>query len=343
MDFRFVHLADLHFSVYPSHVNPLDRRDKSRLHKAAWILERKRRSGPWSLPTTFEPDVAVVLARDLKDKVQSKSIDGIIVTGDLATTGHERDLNVAKQFLTGKLGPEFVLSDLGGGFMNFFAALPVIVLPGNHDRYTENFAGWSQQFEAKRNFSPAWCGGYKHVNRVTADSNSKRLRYSVFEKGGEKLILVQADFSLKRWFDADLTMGVAGILGQGYAYNDVIKSLKALTARLRDKFSCRTVIWLCHFPPDPNDDSACPANMEMRYGSRLSKAASASDVKYILAGHIHRHICYSPISGLEVICSASATDPVDTPSFNEITFSVSGGRLIGAEWQVRSYSGGSFV
>lgn len=343
MEFKFVHLSDLHFSVVPSHINPLDHQDKTRLYKAAWIYEQKRQGKPWSLPTTFERDVAVVLAGDLKKRVLTNSLDGIIVTGDLATTGNDRDISVAKSFLTGTLGPEFVLPELASGFMNFYDTLPVIVLPGNHDRYTENFLGRSKSFEGNSAFTPSWDGGFNHINKVIADNNSDRLRYAIFERDSEKLIFIQADFSLERWGDASAFNGISGILGQGLAYRKVIKALKKLTARLQKDFSCESVVWLCHFPPEVEDDKICPRNMELLCGNRLSKAASESKVAYILAGHVHHHINYSPINGVEVICTASATDPVGTPSFNEFSFSVSSGKIADVSWLVRTYEHGAFV
>jgi UDP-2,3-diacylglucosamine pyrophosphatase LpxH len=344
MDFRFVHLSDLHFAVIPSHINPLPDPDLDRLYKAAWILGLERSGdSPWSLPTTYDPDVAVVLAQKLATLVGSSAIDGIIVTGDVATTGNLADLRVAKGFLTGTFAQGTVPSDLADGFMNFMDRTRVVLLPGNHDRYSDCFLKRSQHFEGDQAFGPSWCGGYAARSGVKADSNCPQLRYAVVRKNidgnEERLILVQMDFSLMRALDAN---SVFGVLGQGYAYIGIIRRLTQLTSELRSNHNSEAIVWLCHFPPEAKEKE----ELELRFGERLSRAAKKCGVPLLLAGHIHKHANYNPPGSqncLQVISSGSATNPEDVPSFNEITISVSRGQIYHLDWKVLGYEDGAFV
>jgi len=78
--------------------------------------------------SSYNPGALDCLCNFIED--QESRLNAIIITGDLATTGLEPDLEKARAFLEGDpdVAPEFDQTIA-------HVKLPVFVLPGNHDRY----------------------------------------------------------------------------------------------------------------------------------------------------------------------------------------------------------------
>ena len=69
---------------------------------------------------------------------QSQSdLNAVILSGDIATTGFEHDLQKAKEFLDGPTSGRFAASQSVSNL-----GIPVWILPGNHDRYTYTGREW---------------------------------------------------------------------------------------------------------------------------------------------------------------------------------------------------------
>jgi 3',5'-cyclic AMP phosphodiesterase CpdA len=139
--FRLVQISDLHFGFPYGRLSAVDIASSSAIKKATSAMRavlRKRfdfePKKPVS-PSTFNPDVALALLFELSDVLESKQLDALVVTGDIATTGIEDDLQLSADYFKGVLPNSWRhrlqaipnLLQLGGAFF--------VGLPGNHDRY----------------------------------------------------------------------------------------------------------------------------------------------------------------------------------------------------------------
>jgi len=85
-------------------------------------------------PSSYD-DEPLLAAADFLEEV-SEDLDMLVVLGDLATTGVQEDLDVAKQVFLDDVVKEHLSADLSpriGGL-----GIPLHVVPGNHDRYKDD-------------------------------------------------------------------------------------------------------------------------------------------------------------------------------------------------------------
>src|SRR5258706_2689 len=130
--FRLVHVSDLHFSARPNAVNPFI--GATGLRVPDFALWRHFRNAVLLGPSTFSSALATHLSLYL-GSVQDE-IDAIVATGDLATTGKEADLKVAKGYFLRGQPASVVFPQFAARFSsNKSPDLPIIFMPGNHDRY----------------------------------------------------------------------------------------------------------------------------------------------------------------------------------------------------------------
>lgn len=112
---RIAHLSDIHLWQYT--VNPLRLFSKRSAGMASLLLGRARRFRLERIP-------------DLVERVNSLSVDHILITGDLTTTALPDEFRAARSALADWLGD----------------SSRATVIPGNHDRYTL-YAHRSRRFE----------------------------------------------------------------------------------------------------------------------------------------------------------------------------------------------------
>jgi hypothetical protein len=173
--------------------------------------------------------------------LRGNRLDVILVTGDLATTGDARDLRPAHEFVdaapvSGRRAPW--LTAAGKPTLQA-AGAPIVLLPGNHDRYqglTKNAGG--TQFDAF--FANYW----KTSSRGQLPASPSVQTLVVLQGGtGEKLAIVAADFTLATNADADASRGGwFAYLGQSKAYQVIVDALKKETADQRNLYSSLAVV-----------------------------------------------------------------------------------------------------
>ena len=66
---------------------------------------------------------------------EGAQIEGVIVTGDLATTGHKSDLQAAYDFFRQRNGTNPYLTSNNEPTLNSPRNLDLYLIPGNHDRF----------------------------------------------------------------------------------------------------------------------------------------------------------------------------------------------------------------
>jgi DNA repair exonuclease SbcCD nuclease subunit len=193
-----------------------------------------------------------------------------IATPPLAASGIEDDLKVALAFIEGTPRSTqmfFVTSDVTPTIAK--AALPVLIVPGNHDRFQDNYGkSGGTDFDA--------------IFRAYWGNPNPSIRHRVIEDPATevKLGFVSADFCLSN--DSDATNPILiNRFGQGKVYQPVL-----------DGLATRTRHWYCmgdSLSPACATDNEDPA-LELLDRSKVMSAAAEKDIKLILAGHIHRPV-----------------------------------------------------
>ncbi len=264
-------------------MNALLKRD---LHKALDTFDKSQApQNEWNSivrPASFIPEIASGVARFCY--WLNRKFDGIIVSGDLATTGRGVDLAVAKTFITTPptFGPYVRYNE--PTICGTTPAKNIHLIPGNHDRYRDDFATPGSQTFGLMFEVP-------HMRKRDGD-----IGYWVKIKNNRKLAFVYADFALRRVNHVSDTL--KGPYGQGIAYSDILKNLKAKTQELQAEGV--PVIWVIHFAP-----YECDPDLQLANFKTVTDAAVSLGVLCTLCGHTHlqRHVV---IDGHPVFCAGSA-------------------------------------
>ena len=304
-DFRLVHLSDFHVGLKPDVLGGLDVRVRS-LHPRG--TANPLRASSWNQG----------LGESVRDFVQrnhrQRPLDAVLVSGDLATTGHKGDLVRALEYIEGLVkatawttGPD---SHLDVGIRR------VILFPGNHDRFRRGLF---------------WPGG-KRFDTLFMGYWRGPVQTTVLAAGKEHLAIIQADFSLQKRRDANWLS--LEYLGQGRVYDSILDRLKRETQRFGEVYA---VVWAVHFPPafEPLDDA-----LRLQNQMNLLYAARDLGVNYIFAGHTHVPRCYQAL-GVTVCCAGTATQLVvpagsqgGVNSIHPCTITVNGRRVTKVDWQL---------
>lgn len=279
--FRLLHLSDLHFcarSSGPDAIEILKHEARQlRIHRALFQI---RRNGLFSGHNRDRARAVAEFALDHRGE-----LDGIVITGDLATTGLPADLAAARAFVDSPAARDAV--DANGNATLAASELRIMLLPGNHDRYATG-GGHAGGTGFETHFSGHW-------------ATSNGVQHALFRFGGKALGIVAADFALQSDGQAR-PPAIIGRLGQGKAHGSVIEESKDRTRRLRRMTD--GIVWAVHFPPDPPGETTW---LRLLDAGALVEAARASGVGHILADHIHKDCTYPPPPADVVIrCAHSA-------------------------------------
>ncbi|MGN6311718.1 MAG: metallophosphoesterase family protein [Xanthobacteraceae bacterium] len=243
-------------------------------------------------PASYVPAIASGVAQFCFQR--SRVIDGIVISGDLATTGMTADIAVAREFVDETAVDGFVSGAARPTLQA--AARPVYVIPGNHDRYTNNFA---------------------QTNSRTFDFNfGQYLRnydgyvgHWVRRKRGLYIGFVFADFTLRARSDAESRWHA---FGQGRVYEDVLKSLLERTFSLKAKYPGIALNWLVHFAPFD-----CGSKfLELIDWSNIASAGREAGVVTTLCGHTHQALKLQ--DGNHIVFCAGSAGCVDSESNSRV-------------------------
>jgi 3',5'-cyclic AMP phosphodiesterase CpdA len=265
MQFKFLHLSDLHLALEPN---------RNALHIGSPqndILRRLFRLRLNRLFGTYSPDLARATAEFVLEN--QASLDGLLITGDVATTGLEEDLNVAKTFVAGPVIRG--VSAMQGRPTLAATSLPIFLIPGNHDRYATEL-GAPGGFGFDNVFTEYWGG-------------NSRLNHILFERGEAQLAVIGADFSLRSRKEAS-PPGSLGYLGQGKVDRETLERLVQRTISLQRDYSGIGILWAVHFPPNA---PGIPNSLRLLRSVDFIDAAKSLAVTHIISGHIHTDLTYS--------------------------------------------------
>jgi 3',5'-cyclic AMP phosphodiesterase CpdA len=281
--FSYIIVSDTHLCAQHGRRNALTLIKRGVRYNIDTILNQNRELGLLSLlkPASYVPPIISGVAQFCF--ARSAVTDAIVITGDVATSGVDADLNVARNFVTAQAAVGYV-SDTRFPTLNA-SGLPVYVMPGNHDRYADNVG------------TPN-CRNFDALLSAYMPNFVSDIGYWIDQKENVQVAFVYADFTLQARIDA--LDNFFGIYGQGRVYQDVLESLNDKTRQLQTENKVSCVVWVMHFAP-----------FECGYGLRLINfndvlsSATELGVKAILCGHTH-DASRAVQSGHTVYCSGSA-------------------------------------
>lgn len=298
--FRFIHASDLHFSAEPDIINPFD--SDGAIGALNELFTGQLGNGKSLLLSSFSPDKAGAFSWAVSDA--SLDVDAIIITGDLATTGFTKDLNAALSFFSGPApmhwSPE----------KNSFVSLrskdfpPLIIMPGNHDRYTEPFF-FPRSIEFEDVFGQYWNFSEPGPKKF-ADHRFVRTTY--LRKDEAILAICTVDFSLGSENEADGSF--MAYMGQGrvckgssdgvqFALDELIEQ----TQWMQEAFKGISIVWCVHYPPHFPDVNQ---KLKLINDDLLVEVAVTHGIKLLLSGHTHEYKSYDT-DGVKIVCCGTTT------------------------------------
>lgn len=271
--FRLIHVTDLHISVPP---DPNDIGSTS-----TWMAYQAAFPSRARLPKLRAASDFLI--------ANQGTADAILLSGDLADDGEQRNLEAALDFLEAE--PESPTSSLTEDGFPTLANInrqrtQLFVVPGNHDRFDGlgRLPG-GKYFDDV--FSNYWTKGLGGVQSCT------------IHKADGSLALIAADFCLQT------TAGIISpshIWGNGSSNPTTLLGLEAETERLQNAGKGAAIVWVLHFPPFDHIE----ADLQLRSNSDVLNLADRLGVTHVIAGHLHRNqnVQYTNTA---IYCTASAT------------------------------------
>jgi len=281
--FRYVHVSDFHFCVRPWRTNALFKRD---LHRTLDTSAGKVPQQEWNSifqPSSYIPEVASGVARFCY--WLNRKFDGIIVSGDLSTTGKPGDLATARTFISDPpTGQTVYVRPNEATISGTIAPGSIHLIPGNHDRY---------QNDLGRPGSPNFVLMFADKFMRNFDGE---VGHWIRRKSERELGFVYADFSLRARSDA--TRSWVGAYGQGRVYANVLQKLRNKTQELKDRGM--PVVWIIHFAPWD-----CDPNLQLIGFSQVTDLAASLGILCTLCGHTHEQDNIVR-KGHQIYCAGSA-------------------------------------
>ncbi len=239
-------------------------------------------SAPFSLlkPTSYD-DTPLLAAADFLQEF-SREIDLLLVLGDLATTGQDEDLSVARDIFLERIVKEHLTASLEPRFGGL--GFPLCVVPGNHDRYQDDFATPGGQ-----RFDEVFRDVYKPISGV----QSVRLTSEEVS-----ICIVTADFC----FSEESKPALWKRWGRGAVDGKVLSELDRQTRVWQKENPGKPVIWALHFSPADGVSSS----LVLEEREQVVHLAQVLGVKHIFCGHTHlrkREIGSHP----HIYCSGSVS------------------------------------
>ena len=292
---RILHASDLHIAVKANLTSVVD-------YISAGMYFNALR--PRALASTYDPSILLRLADLIYSDYRgnyinqaSNPLDAVLLTGDLATTGKQRDLETALKFIDGPHHP--YLPTMTRDFVPTLAAsqTPVWLLPGNHDRLRRaKLTGYSP--------------GGKIFDTLFAShwSNPVTEYTPILSRSGLSVAVIGADFNLQhkrqregRWWNK---------YAQGRVDQSILGDLEQVTQRIKTvhaqtSSNVLAIIWAIHFPPK---SPAIASSMKLIDDERLVEAGNRCGIAALLAGHTHEPVRYqAPGMRFEVFCAGTAS------------------------------------
>jgi 3',5'-cyclic AMP phosphodiesterase CpdA len=269
--FRILHASDLHFATVPHQIGIPDL-------LRAWQQSLPGTWAPISSQSTICVDAFAAFAH-----ANRSGFDVLVLSGDLAATGGLRNLRTAFAFLHSPVVTGYL--DAQGQPSLQATGKPIVLIPGNHDRYTAFHLPGGMHFDS---VFGSWWGAGQGAQQLW-----------VRQRGGETLVLLGVDLSLRRH---DVGSHPLGFLGRGRAYSKRLASLCSLTRESRARYAGCAILWVIHFEPEAQ--APLLALLDER---RLVAALQQDPADAILCGHTHESNTAKRFAGVPVFVCGTTT------------------------------------
>lgn len=309
--FRLLHISDFHFGQVVNNLNMLTLLTSVSGDRVS--DEFRAREGTFAYNksllhlNTHSDGAAFAVARFAYDR--EDDFDAVIVSGDLASTGQMPDLAVAASYFLEEPPEHFFEMRTDKAF--FPSRRKKIIVAGNHDRYTNIFAG-----PGGTNFDEVFEGHVPKGRRVYSFTRKKQ---------NESLAVICGDFTFQSSVDVPgwSKEDVIARYGQGISYDHLVQEMIAETKRRRDERPGALIIWCIHFAPFD-----CQEDLRLRDHHKLTAAAQELGVRILLCGHTHSsHVLKS--GNLAILVAGSATCCTDPRNYiHMIDIKIDRGKLV---------------
>jgi len=193
--------------------------------------------------------------------------DAIVLSGDLATTGAADDLSAVIQFMEGV--PVHGDYQTAEGQPTLLAARkPILIIPGNHDRFGAALAMY-----------PPGAVVFDHILGAYWNAGQGAQELWTCRKAESTLVILGADLTLR---PGEIGEGPWGYLAQGRAYRDTLTRLRDITESARRRDPLAIVVWVIHF--DPTVEDGAHALLDSHH---FREAVEQQQVPTVLCGHVH--------------------------------------------------------
>lgn len=308
--FRFLHLSDLHLCQEANRRNFMSLFEKQPV-KTIDVLNSAVVNGALSLvhPTSYVKDRLAALSEFVQ--LRPDVYDGILISGDLATSGTAVDHAIAFQYVDGTPIKNF--RDHDGLLVLGRGDTTVVVCPGNHDNY-----GGNLPFSpSNRNFTLKFG---KYLPKF-----EDFVGHKVFIGNDTALAVIYADFGFQQRKDP---RSLKHYWGGGHVHQHVLAEMVRRTIRFRLTKSfeqkLRSVMWMIHFAPYDCGDTS----LELTNRDLVIKSAAENGVKNIICGHTHKAKNEIDIeTGVTAYCAGSATAVECNNAIHEIDYDLSNDQI----------------
>lgn len=288
--FRLLHLSDLHIAGEANRYSLIDSYQPIR----STFKSLARLQSPLKIPS-HDSRAARALATQLAQ--EKDQYDAILISGDLATTGADKDINAAYNYLHGKLRHT---KDVVDDIHPICDVARLIWMPGNHDRYKDNlFNPGCKRFEESNYFRETW----RKSGQFQTDlgKNDGAVHSYHLAKKGRILTVVCVDFSFQQ---SDFPKHI----GQGIVLEDVLAELERVTTESKNKFRGTAIVWVSHFPPKfPRVANSLKLENEYTF----LQLAEKLNISIIFCGHTHEALDYDvpmPSKNIRVVCCGTSLE-----------------------------------
>lgn len=332
---RILHASDLHISAQKDmNISPIDQLTQlgkvklnatTLLFLASWTKRALKAFLKKMTASSYEPDVLKRLTLFIYDNARKRKIDGkdqvevgddkidaVILSGDLATTGIQIDIDKVQRFLSSSIDALHPWKNQDGEATLTAVSIPIWIVPGNHDRFepTRSVIRF-QNLPLPKFFNPG-APRFDQIIDFTLAPATELGAVPDWTSGPTpvRVVVLGADFSLRQFVDHD---GIYGWLAQGCVYDDIMQQLIDKTEEAKSKHKQHNqgalcILWVVHFPPGYPHLSK---PHRLLFEGRLTSAANNHGVDAILAGHTHEQVKYrKPGANFDVLCCGTTTQYV---------------------------------
>jgi hypothetical protein len=306
--FQLLHTSDPHMAALPSAVAP-----GPKASVWQWLVGQhwfqnwinlnwlRRAALKYRQVGLVSHDASVLEAFARWVYVNRNSFDLLLCTGDQSNTGFLSDLQRAERFFSSAAVNQF-RNVQGEPTLNFIGATRLGALPGNHDRYRRTPGIYLPGGTAFDQVFPSWWRGGRNGVAGWCLRNPAR-----------NLVIVGADFALRRRDRGKPHYWVPGWFGQGRASDRIVQRLESATTECRQRFRIGAsgpeplVLWAIHFDPFAPD-----ATLQLLGTERLARAADRLQIPLILSGHTHESKI-KPLTPLTLVLACGTTAQAHAP------------------------------